>query len=294
MLQANSKTWEMIFKKIGLTEQEVKDELEKMKKTGQIIEVENKQKEAFHLRDTHWVPVPESGTCPTTHPNKLKFPGTDTTRCFTDSAAAEVKSMQEQEPDGLTAQSYVLSKDRFKTEAEARKWMEENDKPVTKVDEKENTFRFRQFPPERCEEGSFVQKEVTDGVQILGCKLKPKYQEQEPEPEQPADQPPEQPTEPDTEPKANARPKNKRGFNVGQTLESVVRLGRKFTKQEANFIQKSPDPKIVCGACRFFLRDGQSDIGKCQVVEGQIPWFSTSDFYISAEAESVASLPAAE
>ncbi len=53
--------------------------------------------EAFHLRDIHWVPVPEDGSCPTTHPNKLKFPGTDTLRCFTASAAAQVRAMREAE-----------------------------------------------------------------------------------------------------------------------------------------------------------------------------------------------------
>ena len=52
--------------------------------------------EAFHIRDTHWVPVPESGSCPTTHPNKLGFPGQDVTRCFTDSAASAIRGMREQ------------------------------------------------------------------------------------------------------------------------------------------------------------------------------------------------------
>lgn len=59
--------------------------------------------EAFHLRGTHWVPVPESGSCPTTHPNKLKFPDTDTLRCFTDSAARVVRTqMREQAAEKLT------------------------------------------------------------------------------------------------------------------------------------------------------------------------------------------------
>ena len=57
--------------------------------------------EAFHIRDTHWVPVPGSGRCPSTHPNKLTFPGTDDKRCFTGSAATIVRAqeskIQEQE-----------------------------------------------------------------------------------------------------------------------------------------------------------------------------------------------------
>lgn len=288
--------------------------------------------EAFHLRDTHWVPVPGSGSCPATHPNKLKFPGTDTLRCFTDSAAQIVrqrmreqvkkldndtvllrskdfpegkcgncryfvgpnvckivvgpvtaeqvcnafqgateavppyevrdqdwfafvngmvkdqpyqhivlsghltpegpiviikdtmkpkphifslskkfhiahttnehhwtqdevdklievgksseqsmheKKIGEQKRPALKTQSYILSKERFKTEAQARKWMEENNVPIKKIDETENTFRFRQFPPDRCEDGSFRPKEISDGVQILGCRLKAEFREQE-------------------------------------------------------------------------------------------------------------------
>lgn len=51
-------------------------------------------REAFHIRDTHWVPVPSSGQCPTTHPSKLTFPGTDTLRCFTPAAARVVRGMR--------------------------------------------------------------------------------------------------------------------------------------------------------------------------------------------------------
>lgn len=137
------------------------------------------KKEAFHLQGTHWVPVPASGSCPATHPNKLKFPGTDTERCFTDSAAENVKqTMQEQERPPLNTQNYILSKERFKTEAEARKWMKDNDVPTPKIDETENTFRFRQFPDERCEKDSFKAKDITDGVQILGCRLKPEFRKE--------------------------------------------------------------------------------------------------------------------
>ncbi|KKL69714.1 hypothetical protein LCGC14_2112140, partial [marine sediment metagenome] len=46
----------------------------------------------------------------------------------------------------------------------------------------------------------------------------------------------------------------------------------------------------VCGACRFYLRDPSSEVGRCQVVDGPIPWFATSDLYISADAEARAVL----
>ena len=140
--------------------------------------------EAFHLRGVHWVPVPSDGTCPSTHPSKLKFPGTETLRCFTPSAASAVRArreseeaIEEQERPSLKTQTYILSKERFKTLAQANKWMDDNNAPRPKVDEKENTFRYRQFPPEQCQEGSQRTIRITDGVQIVGCRLKAEFRE---------------------------------------------------------------------------------------------------------------------
>lgn len=140
--------------------------------------------EAVHLRDVHWVPVPESGSCPASHPNRLKSPEGQT-RCYTDSAAAVLRrrsresntEFEEQERPPLKTQTYILSKERFKTQAEADKWMDDNNAPRPKVDEKENTFRYRQFDPDRCEEGSARTIRITDGVQIVGCRLKPEFRE---------------------------------------------------------------------------------------------------------------------
>lgn len=140
--------------------------------------------EAFHLRGVHWVPVPSDGTCPSSHPSKLKFPGTETLRCFTPSAASAVRARREsveeipeQERPPLKTQTYILSKERFKTLAQANKWMDDNDAPRPKVDEKETSFRYRQFPPDRCEEGSQRTVRITDGVQIVGCRLKAEFRE---------------------------------------------------------------------------------------------------------------------
>ncbi len=54
--------------------------------------------EAFHLRNVHWVPVPEDGKCPAAYPTKLEFPGTDTLRCFSTSAARVVRA-RESDPE---------------------------------------------------------------------------------------------------------------------------------------------------------------------------------------------------
>ena len=69
-------------------------------------------REAFHIRDTHWVPVPASGSCPASHPNKLKFPGTNTLRCFRDSAARVVR-MREQEIPKLSNEILNLREKDF-------------------------------------------------------------------------------------------------------------------------------------------------------------------------------------
>ncbi len=139
--------------------------------------------EAFHLRDTHWKPVPEDGGCPVSHPNKMKSPEGET-RCYTDSAATALRQskesreeISEQERPSLKAQTYILSKERFKTQGAANKWMDENDVPRPKVDETEGSFRYRQFPPDRCQEGTARTTRITDGVQIVGCRLKPEFRE---------------------------------------------------------------------------------------------------------------------
>lgn len=89
-------------------------------------------------------------------------------------------------------------------------------------------------------------------------------------------------------------PTNPVGLTVRQTLEGVGQQGRKSSKAEAKFQQRSPSPERACGTCRFFLRDSASEIGLCQVVEGPIPWFSTSDLFISAEDEAEFSFGAAQ
>jgi len=59
--------------------------------------------EAFHLRDTHWIDVPESGSCPVSHPTKARFPGKEKQVCFTRSAAASASQarMREQAPEKI-------------------------------------------------------------------------------------------------------------------------------------------------------------------------------------------------
>lgn len=76
-------------------------------------------------------------------------------------------------------------------------------------------------------------------------------------------------------------PISPRGLTEGEILEG----GRK-TKDAAKYREPGEDPDLVCGTCRFYLRDEKSERGRCQVVSGSIAWFGTSDLYISAEEAS--------
>jgi len=183
----------------------------------------------------------------------------------------ETWEISEQKRPSLKAQTYILSKERFKTQGEANKWMDDNDVPRPKVDEKEESFRYRQFSPDRCQEGSERTTRITDGVQIVGCRLKPEFREQA------------------------ELPKSKLGLNTAEALEAAEKEpGGKFSQEKSNFKQKAPSADKVCGVCRFYLRDDTSLIGKCQVVAGDIPWFSTTDLFISAEDEAEAAFGKAE
>ncbi len=55
-------------------------------------------KEAFHIRGAHWEPVPDGGTCPVSHPNKLDGPDGGP-RCYTDSAAEALKALRERQSE---------------------------------------------------------------------------------------------------------------------------------------------------------------------------------------------------
>ena len=82
-------------------------------------------------------------------------------------------------------------------------------------------------------------------------------------------------------------PTNKLGLDVAQTFEAISQQG-KFSQPDANYRPESESN--VCGTCRFYLRDEQSTVGQCQVVDGPINWNGTSDLYISAEMEAAVSL----
>ena len=77
-------------------------------------------------------------------------------------------TLQERPPTRV--QSVILSKEQFPTRRAAAKWVRDHDFTVGKVDETEKTFRFRQFAPTQCVEGSFRNIRIRDGVSGVVCR----------------------------------------------------------------------------------------------------------------------------
>jgi hypothetical protein len=55
-------------------------------------------------------------------------------------------------------------------------------------------------------------------------------------------------------------PINDRGFNVGETFALVQEHGR-WEQEAANYKERAPSPRQVCGSCRFFIRDPENPEG---------------------------------
>ena len=84
-------------------------------------------------------------------------------------------------------------------------------------------------------------------------------------------------------------PINKFGLTAGESLALVALQGGKYSQMDSNYRQPAENPREVCGACRFFLRDPEGgSLGTCEVVAGTVAWFGTSDYYISSEDEAIA------
>lgn len=78
------------------------------------------------------------------------------------------------------------------------------------------------------------------------------------------------------------------GLGQASTLQVVREKGSKFDKDESDFINKTDFGFEACGGCVFYLRDPNgSEVGSCLVVEGTIPWFSSSKYFISGQEEAI-------
>lgn len=69
-------------------------------------------------------------------------------------------------------QTLILSKEKFKTLDAAKKWVTDHDFHVSKVDETDESWRFRQFEPTECQDESFRTIKIDDGVTAVICRPK--------------------------------------------------------------------------------------------------------------------------
>ncbi len=80
------------------------------------------------------------------------------------------------------------------------------------------------------------------------------------------------------------------GLSAEEIVAQLQIRGEQYSKTESQYIQPTDDARVACGACRFFLRPPQGEIGACQVVIGPIAWFGTCQFYIGAQEEATFAL----
>lgn len=82
-----------------------------------------------------------------------------------------------------TVQSLILSKERFQTREAAKSWATKHKYHATKVDETENSWRFRQREPGDFKPNSFRTIELTNGVKAVIGRLKTETAREEPDDE---------------------------------------------------------------------------------------------------------------
>lgn len=75
-----------------------------------------------------------------------------------------------QERPSTRVQSVLLTKAKFPTRTRATKWVRDHDFVTSKIDETENGWRFRQFPPTQCRDRSFRTIRLADGVSAVICR----------------------------------------------------------------------------------------------------------------------------
>jgi hypothetical protein len=80
-------------------------------------------------------------------------------------------------------------------------------------------------------------------------------------------------------------PTSIREMTSAETLSLAAAEG-KFSKPSSGYKPVSETEYRVCATCVHFQRADEGEIGECRVVEGDIPWFATSDHFISAMDES--------
>lgn len=155
-----------------------------------------------------------------------------------------------------TVQAVLFDKEQW-TVATAKAWLRDHDFLSGSMEETDERLRFRQLDPDDFKAGSF---RTIDAGDRRASK------------------------------RGGGFPTNEYNWTVQETFHVIQEMSRKFSPEEAKLVTPASDSSRTCGSCRFYLRDPLGGpIGRCQVVEGPIPWFATSALYIDATAEAAAS-----
>ena len=79
---------------------------------------------------------------------------------------------EEKQVTKTEVQTVIVSKKTFKTLEAAKKWITDHDFNAGKVDDTEESWRFRQFSPGKCQENSFRTITLRAGVKAVICRPK--------------------------------------------------------------------------------------------------------------------------
>ena len=89
-------------------------------------------------------------------------------------------------------------------------------------------------------------------------------------------------------------PMTQAGMTVSELFTQRTVRGEPYSKAEATYLEPTSDALVACGACRFYLRHPHEERGLCQLVLGEIAWFGTCSFFISAAEEAAFALSTVE
>ncbi len=84
--------------------------------------------------------------------------------------AAGMADKADASPAGMRVQTVLCPRNEFGNVEEAAAWCKEHGFKADKVDVTDEYYRFRQFSPDRCEEGTFRTIELGDRVKAVVCR----------------------------------------------------------------------------------------------------------------------------
>lgn len=120
---------------------------------------------SFELFEVSFVPVPMN-------PSAERIKDIMAKAVDDDAQKKHVEDWIKKQRETTEVQTVICSKDKFDSAEAAAKWCTDHDFKADKVDETDDSYRFRQFDPGRCQDDSFRTIDITDGVKAVICRPK--------------------------------------------------------------------------------------------------------------------------